>query len=49
MNRMSADCCHQCHAPDLHRGNSIYRRVLWAVLAINAVMFLVEIGAKVVG
>src|SRR4029453_12808820 len=43
-----ADCC--CTPPllnlDPHRGNaSAYRRVLWAVLAINAVMFLVEIGA----
>jgi len=41
-----ADCC----APpplklDPHRGNSAYRRVLWAVLAINGLMFLVEIGA----
>jgi Co/Zn/Cd efflux system component len=42
---MSADCCGQCHLPDPHRGNQAYRRVLWAVLAINAVMFLVEIGA----
>ena len=34
---------------DPHRGNaSAYRRVLWAVLAINAVMFLVEIGAGLV-
>jgi Co/Zn/Cd efflux system component len=43
-----ADCC--CTPPPLnldpHRGNAaIYRRVLWIVLAINAVMFLVEIGA----
>lgn len=41
-----ADCC--CPPPvnlDPHRGNQAYRRVLWAVLAINAVMFLVEIGA----
>ena len=43
-----ADCC--CIPPPLnldhHRGNAAaYRRVLWAVLAINAVMFLVEIGA----
>jgi Co/Zn/Cd efflux system component len=43
-----ADCC--CTPPplnlDAHRGNAAaYRRVLWAVLAINAVMFLVEIGA----
>jgi Co/Zn/Cd efflux system component len=42
---MSANCCHDCHSPDPHRGNSAYRRVLWVVLAINAVMFLVEIGA----
>ncbi|MGB8279616.1 MAG: cation transporter [Pseudolabrys sp.] len=30
-----------------HRGNAAYRRVLWAVLAINAAMFLIEIGAGV--
>src|SRR5262245_26980835 len=43
-----AECC--CPPPlnlDPHRGNQAYRRVLWAVLAINAVMFLVEIGAGV--
>ena len=43
-----ADCCYT-PSPltlDPHRGNaSAYRRVLWAVLTINAVMFLVEIGA----
>src|SRR5271154_5058850 len=42
-----ADSC--CAPPPLnldpHRGNSVYRRVLWAVLAINGAMFLVEIGA----
>jgi Co/Zn/Cd efflux system component len=43
-----ADCC--CVPPpaslDPHRQNAgAYRRVLWAVLAINAVMFFVEIGA----
>src|SRR5215470_9009010 len=42
-----ADCC--CTPPPLkldpHRGNSSYRRVLWLVLAINALMFLVEISA----
>lgn len=43
-----ADCC--CTPPPLnldpYRSNAAaYRRVLWAVLAINAVMFLVEIGA----
>ena len=41
------DCCDHCHAPDPHRGNTAYRRVLWAVLAINAAMFLIEIGAGV--
>lgn len=40
---MSASCCN--HAPDPHRGNQGYRRVLWAVLAINAVMFAVEVAA----
>jgi Co/Zn/Cd efflux system component len=42
-----ADAC--CSPPplnlDRHRGNKSYRRVLWAALGINAVMFLVEIGA----
>jgi Co/Zn/Cd efflux system component len=43
-----ADCC--CTPPplnlDTHKGNAAkYRRVLWAVLAINAVMFLIEVGA----
>src|SRR5437763_17213841 len=41
---MSADCC-QDHASDPHRGKPVYRRVLWIVIAINAIMFLVEIGA----
>ena len=44
-----ADCC--CEPVPLkldpHRGNNRYRRVLRTVLAINAVMFLVEIGAGV--
>jgi Co/Zn/Cd efflux system component len=44
-----ADCC--CTLPPLnldpHRGSSAYRRVLWIVLAINAAMFLLEIGAGV--
>ena len=43
-----ADCC--CTPPplnlDTHKGNAVkYRRVLWAVLAINAVMFVIEVGA----
>src|SRR5215470_7993021 len=42
---MSADCCGHHGSSDPHRGNPAYRRVLWAVLAINAVMFAVEIGA----
>jgi Co/Zn/Cd efflux system component len=42
--RMSASCCDH-EGQDLHRGDPRYRRVLWAVLAINASMFLVEIVA----
>src|SRR6266496_1846583 len=42
---MGADCCDRRDLADPHRGNPAYRRVLWAVLAINAVMFVVEIGA----
>ncbi len=40
---MSASCCD--HASDPQRGNQSYRRVLWAVLAINAAMFAVEVAA----
>jgi Co/Zn/Cd efflux system component len=43
---MTGDCCDQC-VTDEHRANPRYRRVLWAVLAINAAMFAVEIGAGV--
>jgi Co/Zn/Cd efflux system component len=45
---MSADCCDHCHADDPGgdpERQAAYRRVLWAVLAINAAMFAVEIGA----
>src|SRR3954451_781243 len=42
-----ADCC--CTPPplnlDRHRGDDAYRRVLWAVLAINAAMFAAEVIA----
>ncbi|MEZ2142080.1 cation transporter [Bradyrhizobium sp. DN5] len=42
-----ADAC--CSPPplnlDRHRDKKAYRRVLWVVLAVNAVMFLAEIGA----
>ena len=41
---MSTDCCNHCHEPDRQR-DAAYRRVLWLVLAINAVMFAIEIGA----
>jgi Co/Zn/Cd efflux system component len=40
---MSASCCDQALNPQ--RGNEGYRRVLWAVLAINAAMFAVEVAA----
>jgi Co/Zn/Cd efflux system component len=39
---MSATCCE--HPPDQRRGNRGYRRVLWAVLGINALMFTVEVA-----
>ena len=42
---MGTECCNHQPSPDLQRGNPAYRRALWAVLAINAVMFAVEIGA----
>ena len=42
---MGADCCDHCDLPDPHRGKAAYRRVLWAVLTINAVMFAAEMGA----
>ena len=42
-----ADCC--CTPPPLNLGtpkqDAVYKRVLWTVLAINAVMFVVEVGA----
>ena len=39
------DCCDRCHVSDPLRGHPGYRRALWAVLGINAAMFLAEIGA----
>ncbi len=41
---VSDNCC-----PDPGPATSAYRRVLWAVLAINAVMFVVEMTAGVWG
>lgn len=43
--RSMADQC--CAPSDPHRGSPSYRRVLWLVLAINVVMFLVEVAAGV--
>jgi Co/Zn/Cd efflux system component len=40
---MSASCCNQ--PVDTHRGDRGYRRVLFAVLAINAAMFAIELAA----
>jgi Co/Zn/Cd efflux system component len=40
---MSASCCDRPIDP--HRGHAGYRRVLWAVLFINAAMFAVEVAA----
>src|SRR5438270_9996815 len=42
---MGADCCDHSTLPDSHRGNPAFRCVLWAVLAINAVMFAIEVIA----
>lgn len=42
---MSAACCGHHHEEPRPGTNAAYRRVLWAVLAINASMFAVEIGA----
>lgn len=42
---MADHCCPPPLNLDPHRGNQPYRRVLWLVLAINAAMFFVEIGA----
>ena len=42
---MSASCCDHHHDPQ--RGNVAFRRVLWIVLALNAIMFLVEVGAGI--
>jgi Co/Zn/Cd efflux system component len=42
---MSQSCCGHHAASDAHRGDPGYRRVLWLVLAINATMFAIEVGA----
>lgn len=40
---MGADCCY--HTPENQRQDRRYRRVLWAVLVINAAMFVIEVVA----
>jgi Co/Zn/Cd efflux system component len=43
---MTDHCCTPSPANlDRHRADAAYRRALWAVLAINGAMFVVEIGA----
>jgi len=42
---MSANCCQHAPEPQDHARDARYRRVLWIALAINAGMFLLEIGA----
>lgn len=44
---MSASCCGHQPSPDPYRADVGYRRVLWTVLLINAVMFAAEITAGV--
>jgi Co/Zn/Cd efflux system component len=43
---MSAHCCHH-DAPPSQANDPRYRRVLWIALLLNAVMFLIEVGAGV--
>lgn len=40
---MSAKCCSDCTSSS--GGDPAYRRALWAVLIVNAIMFAIEIGA----
>src|ERR1700716_2483499 len=45
---MGLDCCdHHSENPHAQSGDRAYRRILWTVLAINAAMFAIEIGAGV--
>jgi Co/Zn/Cd efflux system component len=45
---VSAHCCsHHDHSPKDAARDKAHRRVLWAALAINSAMFLIEIGAGV--
>jgi Co/Zn/Cd efflux system component len=40
---MNSSCCDDCHEPA--KSSPARRRILWTVLAINATMFAIEIGA----
>lgn len=42
---VSNDCCSSCAETERGQVDATYRRVLWAVLAINSGMFLIELGA----
>lgn len=42
---MSAHCCNHDPAPDARANSPRYRRILWVALALNLVMFAIEIGA----
>ncbi|KKB12848.1 hypothetical protein VE25_05265 [Devosia geojensis] len=45
---MSASCCNHCHeTPQKSPRDQAYRRMLWAVLAINGGMFVLEVGAGI--
>jgi Co/Zn/Cd efflux system component len=43
--RMSATCCDHEPSHDAHRGDPAFKRTLWVVLAINAIMFVIEVCA----
>lgn len=46
---MSAHCCsHNIHDPERRQRDKRYRRILWIALAINVLMFLIEIIAGLV-
>ena len=42
---MSAHCCNHDPAADARATSPRYRRILWVALALNLVMFAIEIGA----
>ena len=46
---MSVDCCHDHGKQDEDRPLGAIRRALWAVLAINAAMFVAELTAGIWG